>query len=57
MKQLKKEDDRRVRLSITFTPQIYKDLMEETTNRSRFIENALKQYFTEIGIDTKKIKL
>jgi len=57
MKKLKKEEDRRRRISISISPEI-NDLLEEyTTNRSRYIEFALLEYFKKSGLDISKIKL
>ena len=57
MKTLKDEEDRRRRLSISLDPIIYGMIVENTTNRSRYIEFALLNYFMENGLDVSKIKL
>jgi len=57
MKKLKSEKDRRIRLSITLSAELKKEIDENTTNRSRFIEYVLLEHFNKCGIDTKKIKL
>lgn len=57
MKQLKKEEDRRVRLSITMNPSIHEIINDNTTNKSRYIEYAILDYFQKNGLDTSKIKL
>ena len=57
MKKLKHEKDRRKRLSITLTPQINSLIEENTSNKSRYIEFALFNYFKKCGLDTSKIKL
>ena len=57
MKTLKKEDDRKIRLSISISPDIKEKLENKTSNRSRYIELSLYEYFNSIGIDVKKIKL
>jgi hypothetical protein len=57
MKKLKKEEDRRKRISITVSPEINELLKDNTTNKSRYIEMALLNYFNKCGLDTSKIKL
>lgn len=57
MGKLKKEEDKRQRISITISPDISKIINENTTNRSRYIEFALLEYFNKCGLDTSKIKL
>lgn len=57
MRIKKKEEDKRVKLSITINPNINKIILENTTNRSRYIEIALLEYFIKCGLDTSNIKL
>ena len=57
MKKLKKEEDRRIRFSISMNPNLYNTLEDKTTNKSRYIEFALLEYFNKCGIDILKIKL
>lgn len=57
MKKLKKEENRRIRFSITIKPELNNMIIENTTNRSRYIEFALLKYFKKCGLDTSKIKL
>jgi hypothetical protein len=57
MKKLKKEEDRRKRISITLSPEINELLKDNTTNKSRYIETSLLNYFNKCGLDTKNIKL
>lgn len=57
MKKLKKEEDRRKRISITLSPEINELLKDNTTNKSRYIEISLLNYFNKCGLDTKNIKL
>ncbi len=57
MKKLKKEEDRKIRLSISMNIELYKLINENTTNKSRYIEFAILEYFSRCGIDVSKIKL
>ena len=57
MRKLKTKEEKRKRLSITIAPEISKIISENTTNRSRYIEFALLEYFKNCGLDTSKIKL
>ena len=57
MKKLKEEKDRRKRLSVCIDAEIYRLILENTTNKSRYIEFALLHYFKESGLDVSKIKL
>jgi hypothetical protein len=57
MKRIKKEEERRVRVSITISPDLNKILDEITNNKSKYIEYALLDYFNECGLETSKIKL
>ena len=57
MKKLKKEEDRKVRLSISINPTIYDIINDNTTNKSRYIEYAVLEFFKKNGLDTSKIKL
>lgn len=57
MKTLKTEEDRKIRLSISMKPELFNDINDNTTNRSKYIEFAMLDYFSKYGIDTKKIKL
>lgn len=57
MKRLKKEEDRKIRLSISMSPNLYENIDINTTNRSKYIEYAMLEYFSKCGIDVIKIKL
>jgi hypothetical protein len=57
MKKLKKEEDRKIRLSISMDIELYKLIDENTTNKSRYIEFTMLEYFSKCGIDVSKIKL
>jgi hypothetical protein len=57
MKRIKKEVERKIRISITIDPEINRIIEETTNNKSRYIEYALLQYFIKCGLDTSKIRL
>lgn len=57
MKKLKKEEDRRIRFSISMNPELYNILEDRTTNKSRYIEFVLLDFFNKYDIDVSKIKL
>ena len=57
MKKLKKESDRKRRLSISMSPKLYDLIDENSSNKSRYVESALLYYFYKNGIDVSKIKL
>ena len=57
MKKLKKESDRKIRLSITLSSEIKNLIDINTSNRSRYIECSLLEHFNKYGLDTTKIKL
>jgi hypothetical protein len=57
MKKLKKEEDRKIRLSISMNPNLYNLIDINTTNRSKYIEFAMLDYFSKCGINVSKIKL
>ena len=57
MKTLKKEEDRKIRISISMTPYLHNLILDSTTNKSKYIEFAMLDYFNKCGIDTSKIKL
>jgi hypothetical protein len=57
MKVLKKEEDRKVRISICLSPDLINILNENTRNKSHYIELALLEYYKKCGLDISKIKL
>jgi len=57
MKRLKNNKNKRIRISISISPEIHSKLEENTTNRSRYIEFALFEYFKKCELDISKIKL
>jgi len=57
MKKLKKESDRKIRFSISMSPELHNLIDINTTNKSKYIEFSMLEYFSKCGIDTSKIKL
>lgn len=57
MRPKKKESEKRINFSITISPKLNNIIIENTTNRSRYIEFALLKYFNKCGLDISKIKL
>ena len=45
MKPTKKPEDRKVKISVTLSPNINKRLEDELTNKSKLIEKLLKEYY------------
>jgi len=55
---MKKEDkDKKIKISISLSPEILKLLDDKTSNRSNYLDWVLLEYFNEIGEDTTKVKL
>lgn len=57
MKRLKKMEERKIRISISIDPEINSLIETKTNNKSKFIEYALLEYFTNCGFDTSKIRI
>jgi hypothetical protein len=57
MRRIKKDEERKVKITITIAPDINKVLEEITNNKSKYIEYALLEYFNKCGLDTSKIKI
>ncbi|MEY4572766.1 MAG: hypothetical protein RLZ10_2022 [Bacteroidota bacterium] len=45
MKKLKKTEDKKVKISITLTPDLNKLMEDELTNKSRLIEKLLREHY------------
>jgi hypothetical protein len=45
MKELKKFEEKKVKISITLSPDLDKRMEDELTNKSRLIEKLLRQYY------------
>ena len=57
MRRIKKDHERRVRVSITIDPTINNILENICENKSKYIDFALLEYFSRLGLDISKIKL
>ena len=57
MKVLKNEEDRKIRISISISPEMNELLLDITRNKSHYIELALLEYYKKCGLDISKIKL
>jgi hypothetical protein len=57
MRRIKKDSERKVRVSITIAPELNEIIESISVNKSRYIEYALLEYFSKCGLDTSKIKL
>jgi len=57
MKKIKNEKDRRTRISISMSPKLYKIVDDNTTNKSKYIEYAILEYFSNCNINVSKIKI
>jgi metal-responsive CopG/Arc/MetJ family transcriptional regulator len=42
-----KEDDKKIRLGVTISRELFKKIDSETNNKSEFIEKLLNKYFYE----------
>jgi hypothetical protein len=45
MRPLLKDEDKRVKVSITLTPEINKKMEKDLTNKSKLIERLLREYY------------
>jgi hypothetical protein len=45
MKPRKKEEDKKVKFAISLDPKLFKRMDNEMINKSRLIENLLKEYY------------
>lgn len=45
MKELKKPEEKKVKISITLSPDLDKKMEDELTNKSRLIEKLLREYY------------
>lgn len=57
MRRIKKDEERKIRLSISISPEINEIIVNLTNNKSKYIEYALLEYFSKCGLDVSKIKL
>jgi metal-responsive CopG/Arc/MetJ family transcriptional regulator len=45
MKEIKKPEEKKVKISITLNPDLDKRMENELTNKSRLIEKLLREYY------------
>lgn len=45
MKSRKNEEDKKIKFAISLDPKIFKRMNNEIINKSRLIENLLKEYY------------
>jgi hypothetical protein len=45
MKELKKPEEKKVKISITLSPDLDKRMEDDITNKSRLIEKLLREYY------------
>lgn len=57
MRRIKKDSERKIRISITIAPELNEIIESISINKSRYIEYALLEHFNKCGLDTSKIKL
>ena len=54
---MKREIQKKIKISVSLDQDIVKLLNEKTSNRSHFLDWVLLQYFSKMGEDISKIKL
>jgi recombinational DNA repair ATPase RecF len=54
---MKREIQKKVRISVSLNIELVDLLNEKTSNRSNFLDWILLQYFSKMGEDVSKIKL
>jgi hypothetical protein len=50
MKPRKKEEDKKVKFAISLDPKLFKRMDDEMINKSKLIENLLKEYYGNKGL-------
>lgn len=51
MKSIKKEEEKKIKISITLSPEINSRMEKELINKSRLIEKLLKNHYNENKMD------
>ena len=54
---MKREIQKKIRISVSLNQEIMNILNEKTSNRSNYLDWVLLEYFNKLGEDTSKIKL
>lgn len=54
---MKRQVDKKVKISIAINPELLKLLDDKTSNRSNYLDWILLEFFNKMGEDISKIKL
>ena len=54
---MKREIQKKIRISVSLNPEIVQILNNKTSNRSNYLDWVLLEYFNKLGEDITKIKL
>jgi len=54
---MKREIQKKIRISVSLNPEIVEILNNKTSNRSNYLDWVLLEYFNKLGEDITKIKL
>lgn len=54
---MKREIQKKIRISVSLNHEIMNILNDKTSNRSNYLDWVLLEYFSKLGEDTSKIKL
>ena len=54
---MKREIQKKIRISISLNQEIMNILNNKTSNRSNYLDRVLLEYFNKLGEDISKIKL
>ena len=57
MRRIKKNEERKIRISITISPSLNEIVESKSENKSNYIECILYEYFKKNNIDVSKIKI
>jgi len=50
-------EERKIKITISISPELLKILDDKTSNRSNYLDWVLLEYFNKLDEDTSKIKL
>ena len=50
MKQRKKEEDKKIKFTISLDPNLFKRMDNELVNKSKLIEKLIKEYYGNKGL-------
>lgn len=54
---MKRNTEKKIKISVTLNPDIIKMLDDKTSNRSNYLDWLLLEYFNKLGEDISKVKL